>query len=105
MNMIDSHHHLWDLKAVEYPWLNAKGVKRFFGDPTPIQRNYLIDEFRPDAQKNGFGSSVHIQVGAKDGLAEAKWVQSISDANPDWPMVQVVFCDLTALAFCKIYFF
>jgi predicted TIM-barrel fold metal-dependent hydrolase len=96
MNMIDSHHHLWDLKAVEYPWLNAKGVKRFFGDPTPIQRNYLIDEFRLDAQKNGFGSSVHIQVGAKDGLAEAKWVQSISDANPDWPMVQVVFCDLTS---------
>ena len=68
MNMIDSHHHLWDLKAVEYPWLNAKGVKRFFGDPTPIQRNYLLDEFRLDAQKNGFGSSVHIQVGAKDGL-------------------------------------
>ena len=96
MNMIDSHHHLWDLKAVEYPWLNAKGVKRFFGDPTPIQRNYLIDEFRLDAQKNGFGSSVHIQVGAKDGLAEAEWVQSISDANPDWPMVQVVFCDLTS---------
>jgi len=96
MNMIDSHHHLWDLKAVEYPWLNAKGVKRFFGDPTPIQRNYLLDEFRLDAQKNGFGSSVHIQVGAKDGLAEAKWVQSISDANPDWPMVQVIFCDLTS---------
>jgi predicted TIM-barrel fold metal-dependent hydrolase len=23
-------------------------------------------------------------------------VQSISDANPDWPMVQVVFCDLTS---------
>lgn len=94
--MIDSHHHLWDLKAVEYPWLNAKGVKRFFGDPTPIQRDYLIDEFRLDAQEHGFGSSVHIQVGAKDGLAEAQWVQSISDANPDWPMVQVVFCDLTS---------
>ncbi len=46
---IDAHHHLWDLKAIDYPWLNAKGVKRFFGDPAPIQRNYLLDEYRRDA--------------------------------------------------------
>ncbi|GGE44185.1 amidohydrolase family protein [Actibacterium pelagium] len=94
--MIDAHHHLWDLGAVNYPWLMAKGVERFFGDPTPIQRNYLIDEFRRDARAQGVSSSVHIQVGAEDGLAEAKWVQSVAEATPDWPMAQVVFCDLTA---------
>lgn len=92
--MIDAHHHLWDLKAVHYPWLMAKGVKRFFGDPKPIQRNYLLEEFRDDAA--GFSGSVHIQVGAEDGLAEARWIQHVADANPDWPMAQVVFCDLTA---------
>ena len=90
---IDAHHHLWDLSAVHYPWLMAKGVERFFGDPTPIQRNYLIDEFRQDA--NGFEGSVHIQVGAEDGEAEARWVQAVADQTPDWPMAQVVFCDLT----------
>ena len=93
---IDAHHHLWDLSAVHYPWLMAKGVKRFFGDPSPIQRNYLLDEFRNDAQAQGFTASVHIQVGAEDGLAEAQWVQAVADANPDWPMAQVVFCDLTS---------
>ena len=46
---LDAHHHLWDLAAVHYPWLMARGVKRFFGDPTPIQRDYLLDEFRRDA--------------------------------------------------------
>lgn len=91
---IDAHHHLWDLSAVHYPWLMARGVARFFGDPTPIQRDYLLDEFRRDAA--GFGASVHIQVGAEDGLAEARWVQAVADANPDWPLAQVVFCDLTA---------
>ena len=91
---IDAHHHLWDLGAVHYPWLMAEGVPRFFGDPAPIQRDYLIDEFRSDAK--GFRASVHIQVGAEDGLAEAAWVQSVADANPDWPMAQVVFCDLTS---------
>jgi len=44
----------------------------------------------------GFSGSVHIQVGAQDGLAEARWVQSVAGANPDWPMKQVVFCDLTS---------
>ncbi len=94
--MIDAHHHLWDLSAVQYPWLMARGVGRFFGDPAPIQRDYLLDEFRRDAAAEGFAASIHIQVGAEDGLAEAKWVQTVADANPDWPMAQVAFCDLTA---------
>jgi len=94
--VIDAHHHLWDLSAVNYPWLMAKGVDRFFGDPSPIQRNYLLDEFRRDAEAEGVTGSVHIQVGAEEGMEEAQWVQAVADANPDWPMAQVVFCDLTA---------
>jgi predicted TIM-barrel fold metal-dependent hydrolase len=94
--LIDAHHHLWGLEAVSYPWLMANGVKRFFGDPTPIQRNYLIEEFRSEASAEGVGASVHVQVGAKDGMAEAEWVQRVAEANPDWPMAQVVFLDLTS---------
>ncbi|WP_438991735.1 amidohydrolase family protein [Lentibacter sp.] len=97
--MIDAHHHLWDLNAVHYPWLMAKGVTRFFGDPAPIQRDYLLPEFREDAagfHGADFHGSVHIQVGAESGLAEAKWVQSVADTAPDWAMAQVVFCDLTS---------
>ncbi|QBF33891.1 amidohydrolase [Thalassococcus sp. S3] len=93
---IDAHHHLWDLSAVHYPWLMEQGAPRFFGDPTPIQRDYLLPEFSADAAAHGFGGSVHIQVGAADPWAEAAWVQSVADAHPDWPMAQVVFCDLTA---------
>lgn len=93
---IDSHHHLWDLQAVHYPWLMAASTPRFFGDPTPIQRDFLLAEFRAAAQDMGFSASVHIQVGAENGLEEAKWVDAVSQANPDWPLVQVVFCDLTS---------
>lgn len=95
MNYFDAHHHLWDLNAVSYPWLEAKGVTRFFGDPAPIQRNYLIDEFKDEAAPFGFSGSVHIQVGAADAWEEAQWVQDVADANLDWPMAQVVYCDLT----------
>ena len=93
--MIDAHHHLWDLNAVDYPWLMEKGKKRFFGDPTPIQRNYLIDEHIKLAAALGFKASVHIQVGAADGLEEAKWVNKIVSENQAWPMAQVAFCDLS----------
>lgn len=94
IDWIDAHHHLWDLNAVHYPWLMARGLERFFGDPTPIQRDYLLSEFRSEAAPCGIRASVHIQVGAENGLQEARWVQSVADANPDWPMAQVVFCDL-----------
>jgi predicted TIM-barrel fold metal-dependent hydrolase len=72
------------------------GKSRFFGDPTPIQRDYLLEEHRAISQNHGFAASVHIQVGAVDGLAEALWVDQVAHANPNWPMVQVAFCDLTA---------
>ncbi|MGB0568984.1 MAG: amidohydrolase family protein [Paracoccaceae bacterium] len=96
MKRIDSHHHLWDLKDVHYPWLMEFGKPRFFGDPTPIQRDYLLAEHRAISHNHGFVASVHIQVGAEDGLAEARWVDQVAHANPEWPMVQVAFCDLTA---------
>ncbi|WP_171102021.1 amidohydrolase [Ruegeria sp. HKCCD7255] len=93
---IDAHHHLWDLNAVHYPWLMETGTVRFFGDPSAIQRDYLLPEFRADAQAHGINASVHIQVGAADPWAEAQWVQQVADQNPDWPLVQVSFGDLTA---------
>jgi len=93
--MIDAHHHLWDLGAVDYPWLMEKGKKRFFGDPTPIQRDYTIDEHVELAGAHGFKASVHIQVGAANALEEAKWVDKIAKQNQSWPMVQVAFCDLS----------
>lgn len=92
---IDAHHHLWDLNAVHYPWLMAKGEVRFFGDPASIQRDYLLDEFTSDAKAHGFEASVHIQVGAQDGMAEAAWVDTIAQST-DWQMHQVAFCDLAS---------
>ena len=93
---IDAHHHLWDLQAVFYPWLAARGQMRFFGDPSPIQRTYNLAEFQADAGAAGMQGSVHIQVGAQDAYAEAAWVQRVAEANPNWPLRQVAFCDLTS---------
>lgn len=91
---VDAHHHLWDLRAVNYPWLMARGVRRFFGDPSPIQKDYGIDEFRADIGQLPVKSSVHVQVGADDGQAEAAWVERQCNEGRGTPRAQVAFCAL-----------
>ncbi len=93
--IIDAHHHLWDLDAVHYPWLAAKGVKRFFGDPTPIQKNYLPDDMRADIGELPVEKTVHIQVGAASDqhLAETAWLQGMADTHK-LPNAIVAYCEL-----------
>ncbi len=92
---VDAHHHLWDLDHCHYPWLMEKNMPRFFGDPTPIQKNYLIGDFQRDIGAIRVKKSVHIQVGVteQDSLRETQWVQHISDGH-DYPSAIVGFCDM-----------
>ena len=93
--VVDAHHHLWSLSAVSYPWLMASGVRRFFGDPEPIQRDYLLSDFRADHGTADVTASVHIQVGAADPLAETRWLAAHAQ-EARWPMAIVAAADLTA---------
>ncbi len=92
---VDAHHHLWDLEHCHYPWLMEKNVPRFFGDPSPIQKNYLIADFQRDIGDIPVKKSVHIQVGVaeQDSLKETQWVQHISEHH-DYPTAIVAFCDM-----------
>jgi predicted TIM-barrel fold metal-dependent hydrolase len=93
--IVDAHHHLWDLDACHYPWLMAKGVERFFGDPEPIQKNYLVDDLRNDACNYDLAASVHIQVGVSPGdeVKETVWLQDVSERE-GLPSAIVAYCDL-----------
>ena len=96
LEWIDAHHHLWDLTRIEYPWLLAKGEARFFGQPDPIRKNYLVEDFQRDAG-SFISRSVHVQVGAGQGLeiAETKFVDDCSkQSNERFPAVAVVAVDL-----------
>ena len=95
MHIVDAHHHLWDLGAVSYPWLMARGVRRFFGDPTPIQRDYLVRDFRADAGNYTIDASVHIQVGVAPGdeVRETAWLQDTA-VREGLPSAIVAFVDL-----------
>ena len=95
MHIVDAHHHLWDLDAVRYPWLMARGVRRFFGDPTPIQKNYLVSDLRADAGDYVIDASVHTQVGVAPGdeVAETAWLQQTAERD-GLPSAIVAFVEL-----------
>ena len=95
----DAHHHLWDpvsgTSGVGYIWLRDIGAVKPFGDPTPIQRDYLIEEFLAEAGEQRLAASVHLQAdGAIDNpVAETRFVQRISD-DSGFPIAIVGFVDL-----------
>ena len=93
--IVDAHHHLWDLDACHYPWLTARGVTRFFGDPTPIQKDYLVADLRDDAADYELAASVHVQVGVAPGdeLKETAWLQETGD-DTGLPSAIVAYCEL-----------
>ena len=95
--IVDAHHHLWDLNACHYPWLMEKGVRRFFGDPAPIQKDYLAADFRADIGSLPISKSVHIQVGVapEDSVRETLWLESHAEAH-GLPSAIIGFADLTA---------
>ncbi len=104
MRIIDAHHHLWAPQSpdldVGYVWLKDIGAPKPFGDPTPIQRDYLLDEFLSESVQNCLTASVHVQADPKlpDPVAETAFIQNISDVSGH-PIMIVAFADLASRAF------
>ncbi len=101
MKIIDAHHHLWAPQSpdldVGYVWLKDIGAMKPFGDPTPIQRDYLLEEFLAESQIHSLDASVHVQADPRlpDPVAETAFVQKISDVSGH-PIMIVGFADLSA---------
>jgi len=76
---IDAHHHVWAPESrgdeIGYGWLRDIGAPKPFGDPTPIQRDYLMEEFLAEADLPP-RASVHVQTDGTlpDPVAETAFV-------------------------------
>ncbi|MBB5785454.1 amidohydrolase family protein [Jiangella mangrovi] len=81
LDIVDAHHHLWDLSQ-PYPWLQeAAGQLQVHGDDTAIRRDYLLADYLADAAPLRLVASVHVDAGAADALAEARWLQDLADGT------------------------
>lgn len=100
MQIVDPHHHLWDLSALRYPWLQGAVSEAPFGDTGELRRNYLVNDYLADTASWELVRSVHLQAECDhaDSVAETRWLQSVAD-HPDscgFPHAIVAFADLSA---------
>jgi predicted TIM-barrel fold metal-dependent hydrolase len=81
LEIVDCHHHLWDLTANYYPWLTDRIGTRVCGDYAAIRKNYLLTDFFGDAAGMTLVKSVHVQAehDHADPVRETRWVQAIAD--------------------------
>ena len=98
MKLLDSHHHLWNLQVLDYIWLKQIGKPKPFGDPTPIQKDYVKKDFLSDVAKTNkikLAGSVHIQVDSAlaDPVSETSWLSKFVPAGI--PSAIVGYVDLT----------
>jgi predicted TIM-barrel fold metal-dependent hydrolase len=78
-DLIDGHHHLWDLARLPYAWLRPEAPSRPFGDHTAIKRNFLPADYRAATEGLDIAASVHVEAmpGAADPAAESAWLDEI----------------------------
>lgn len=79
--MIDAHHHLWDLRGGDYPWLREDGS---FGPPGRYDalkgRDYRLEDYLADIDGAGVIGSVHIEAmwdPARGQENETAWLDGI----------------------------
>lgn len=82
--IIDTHVHLWDLEANNYPWLKTPFEhETFHGDISAIRRNYLLEDFCADTSGLPVVGLVHLQaeIDRSDPVRETAWLQAIADQH------------------------
>jgi len=66
--MIDAHHHLWKLSRADYGWIGGRSNPAV----APIERDYLVEDYRTVAAANGIAGSIVVQ--AAQTVAETRWL-------------------------------
>jgi len=88
--IIDAHHHLWLRSRGDYHWLDSRSNPAL----APIERDYLLDDYRPLAMANGIDGSVLVQ--AAESVAETRWLLAQARASQGLILGVVGWIDMAA---------
>lgn len=94
-NIIDCHHHLWDLSQQNHPWLLNEPKDIWIGDYQALCVDFLVPDFKHATTKTNIVKSVHIQALTEDPIKETAWLQAQSDES-SLPSGIVFYADLSA---------
>ncbi|BBQ00856.1 hypothetical protein BSFA1_59840 [Burkholderia sp. SFA1] len=78
--IIDAHHHLWDLAAGRYPWLQDAYHEDFFlGDYRSLCRNFLPEDYLAATGAQPVIGTVHVEAerARDEQVAETRWLHEV----------------------------
>lgn len=78
--VVDAHHHLWDLSAGRYPWLQDDYHEGFFlGDYRALCQDFLAEQFLALTQRQRLIGTVHVEAerARDEQLAETLWLEQV----------------------------
>lgn len=92
---IDCHHHLWDTKDNQYPWLAGPSFDAHFGASGDLPRPYLLEQYLADTKNQNIVKSIHVEASysPENPVGETKWLQAIADTH-GFPHGIVAFANL-----------
>ena len=84
LEIVDPHHHFWDLDAIYYAWLTDQPLASFpFGDYDVLRQNYLPENYWRDAEGHNVVKTVHVEADAHAGdpLDETRWLTQLHESE------------------------
>ncbi|MGH1360584.1 MAG: amidohydrolase family protein [Burkholderiaceae bacterium] len=81
LQIVDAHHHFWDLDRNYHPWLRDEPMIPFrYGDYSRIRRNYLPPDYLADSARFKILASVYIEAewDPTDPIGETRWIHEIA---------------------------
>ena len=84
IEIIDAHHHFWDLNQNYYPFLSNKIDENFFlGDYELIRKNYLPTDYVRDSKEHNIIGTIHCEAewDRKDQVGETRWLENLFKKN------------------------
>ena len=98
IDLIDAHHHFWELSRFPYKWLSSPGPARF-GDKSEIAKDYLPQHYLRECALLPLKASVHVQAncGAADPVEETVWLQRLR-TQTGWPSAIIGEADISTPA-------
>lgn len=85
VRVADAHHHLWDLAAGSYPWLQAEYDESSFmlGPYRALQRDFLPADYAAASDGVQVVATVHVEAerSRSEQLAETQWLHTLATAG------------------------
>jgi predicted TIM-barrel fold metal-dependent hydrolase len=97
IDIIDAHHHFWDLSLGAQPWLCGETISNFrYGDYSAMRHNFLQADYARVSAAHRVVATVTMEAEWRedDLLAETRWTDALHQRDGNFPLAHVARTEL-----------